>query len=421
MALGVAAVRPRCDTVRVAGDFATRLELLEGHRVDYPVISLFSGAGGLDLAVHRCAEPPLVQDGTPSPLRVAIATDYCDTALEAFNANFTGTPTLTGDIRELDSTTLLREAGLSPGEATLLVGGPPCTPFSKSGFWIAEKRNSMDPDASLLDEYVRMVRDAQPAAFILENVQGLTYKTHRRQFDRLIAQLSDLGYNPRWQVLVAADYGVPQLRRRVFVVGRRDGIPFHFPAPTHGGVSERQDSSHPDRLPYVTARQAFAGLPDIPEPGELAEGEFAELLAEIPPGQNYLWHTDRLGGRDVFKWRTRYWTFLLRLHPDRPSSTIQAQPGPWVGPFHWENLPASNGELCARRLRVPELLRLMTFPDDFAVVGDRMSAQRQIGNAVPLELGKAVVRSLLEQMGLLESLPIDPAEREGMAVGLLAG
>lgn len=388
--------------------------------MDYPVISLFSGAGGLDLAVHRCAESPLIQDGTPSPLRVAVATDYCDTALEAFTANFSDTPTITGDIRELASSSLLDVAGLEPGDATLLIGGPPCTPFSKSGFWIAEKRNSADPDASLLDEYVRMVKDARPAAFILENVQGLTYRTHQRQFERLLAQLSELGYNPQWQVLVAADYGVPQLRRRVFVVGRRDGVPFRFPVPTHGGVSERQDRSHPERLPYVTASQAFAGLPDVPEPGELAEGEYAELLAEVLPGRNYLWHTERLGGRDVFKWRTRYWTFLLRLHPDRPSSTIQAQPGPWVGPFHWENLPDAAGDMRARRLRVPELLRLMTFPDDFAVVGDRATVQRQIGNAVPLELGKVMVRSLLEQMGLLEPA-VQSRAAEGVPLGLLAG
>ncbi len=387
--------------------------------MDHPVISLFSGAGGLDLAVHRCAEPPLAQDGTPSPLRVAVATDYCETALAAFTGNFSDTPTLVDDIRELSSSTLLRVGGLSPGEATLVVGGPPCTPFSKSGFWIAEKRNSADPDASLLDEYVRVVAETRPAAFILENVQGLTYRTHRRQFERLLGQLTDLGYNPRWQVLIAADYGVPQLRRRVFVVGRRDGIPFTFPSPTHGGVTERQDHSHPDRLPYVTASQAFLGLPELPEPDELAEGEFAELLAEIPPGQNYLWHTERLGGRDVFKWRTRYWTFLLRLHPDRPSSTIQAQPGPWVGPFHWDNLPNPDGQMRARRLRVPELLRLMTFPDDFAVVGDRMTVQRQIGNAVPLELGKVVVRALLQQLGLLDPPPASREERT--PVGLLAG
>jgi DNA (cytosine-5)-methyltransferase 1 len=221
----------------------------------------------------------------------------------------------------------------------------------------------------------------------------------------LLSGLAALGYNPQWKVLLAADYGVPQLRRRVFVVGRRDRKPFHFPESTHSGWSEHTRKVDPTKLPYVTAGEAFATLPRLAaEAEEVVDGEFGELAAEVPPGQNYLWHTERYGGRNVFKWRTRYWTFLLRLQPDRPSSTVQAQPGPWVGPFHWENVRNSRGEERARRLRVPELLRLMTFPDDYALVGSRLDAQRQLGNAVPVELGKVVVRSLLEQLGHIEAL-----------------
>lgn len=126
------------------------------------------------------------------------------------------------------------------------------------------------------------------------------------------------------------------------------------------------------------------------------------MAAEIPPGQNYLWHTDRYGGRNRFEWRSRYWTFLLRLDPDRPSTTLQAQPGPWVGPFHWENVRTPAGVDRARRLRVNEMLRLMSFPDDFRIDGSRADVQRQLGNAVPLELGKAVVRALMSQLGYLD-------------------
>lgn len=366
-----------------------------------PVISLFAGAGGLDLAVHRCAEPALVQNGTPGPLITVVATDWDAPALASFNRNFPGVPTIQGDIRLLPSEDLLAAANLDAGDPFLVVGGPPCTPFSKSGFWLEEKRSSNDPDASLLDEYVRVVRDTRPSAFVLENVQGLTYKTHARQFSRLLGQLAGLGYNPQWRVLLAADYGVPQLRRRVFVVGRRDGTPFDFPGSTHGGVSERNDTSHHALSPYVTAAEAFRGLRTKPEPGELADGAYGELLARVPAGQNYLWHTERGGGDPVFKWRSRYWTFLLRLDPNRPSTTIQAQPGPWVGPFHWQNIENARGEERARRLRVPELLRLMTFPADFYAGEDRSTVQRQVGNAVPLELGKAVIAALLRQMGQL--------------------
>jgi DNA (cytosine-5)-methyltransferase 1 len=318
---------------------------------------------------------------------------------------------LCGEIRTTPTSEILEAGGLSVGDATLVIGGPPCTPFSKSGFWLEEKRNSADPNASLLDEYVRVIRDSRPEAFVLENVQGLTYKTHQAQFERLLVSLRELGYNPTWKVLLAADYGVPQLRRRVFVVGRRDGKPFKFPSKTHSGWSERDQVIDPTKLPYVTTRQVLADLlPGEPEDEEIVEGEFGELAAEVPPGQNYLWHTSRYGGRDVFKWRSRYWTFLLRLDPDRPSTTLQAQPGPWVGPFHWENVRNSRGELRARRLRLPEMLKIMTFPDDFAIVGSRSDAQRQLGNAVPVELGKVVIRALMEQLGHLG------AEAEDMTV-----
>jgi DNA (cytosine-5)-methyltransferase 1 len=331
---------------------------------------------------------------------VAVATDYDSPALATLSKNSPGTTTVCADIRRTSTDELLEAACLSVGDAALVIGGPPCTPFSKSGFWLEEKRTSTDPNASLLDEYVRVVRGSRPEAFVLENVQGLTYRTHSAQFERLLAGLRDLGYNPQWKVLLAADYGVPQLRRRVFVVGRRDGKRFVFPPSTHSGWSERDRIVDPTKLPYVTTRQALSDLlPGTPEGEEVVEGEFAELAAEVPPGQNYLWHTPRYEGRNFFKWRSRYWTFLLRLDPDRPSTTLQAQPGPWVGPFHWENVRNAGGEQRARRLRVPEMLRIMTFPDDFIVVGSRADAQRQLGNAVPVDLGKVVIRALLEQLG----------------------
>lgn len=366
-----------------------------------PVVSLFSGAGGLDLAIERAdAEPLQREDPGTGLLRVAVATDYNEPALETLHANFHDASTIARDIRLTPSDELLDKGGLKAGEPTLVIGGPPCTPFSKSGFWLEQKRESRDPNASLLDEYVRVVRETRPEAFILENVQGLTYKTHKAQFERLLAGLGELGYNPQWKVLLAADYGVPQLRRRVFVVGRRDGEAFRFPEPTHSGWSERDRVIDPTKIPHITAAQAFEGLPAVPPTlEEIVQGEYGELASEVPAGQNYLWHTSRYGGRDRFEWRSRYWTFLLRLDPARPSTTLQAQPGPWVGPFHWENVDAGDGIQRARRLRVDEMRRLMSFPDDFTIIGNRVDAQRQFGNAVPVELGKAVARALMEQLG----------------------
>ena len=368
-----------------------------------PVISLFSGGGGLDLAAERCADLPGEAEGEiPSPLRVAVATDYDADTITTLEANFE-CPTICADIREVSARDLLATGGIDVGEAGLVIGGPPCTPFSKSGYWLDYKREGRDPNASLLDDYARVVLEAQPEAFVLENVQGLTYRTHAAQFRRLIDQLSD--YNPQWRVLNAADYGVPQLRKRVFLVGLRSGEPFVFPEPTHAGWTEHTTKFDQTKRPYVTSKEVIGDLAGAdPEPGELVEGQWGEVTARIPPGENYLWHTERGGGEPLFKWRSRYWTFLLRIDPDRPSTTLQAQPGPYVGPFHWENLPNEAGELRARRLRVPEMKRLMTFPDDFVLPHSRRVIQRQLGNAVPVDLGKIVVRTVMEQLGRLPKI-----------------
>ena len=138
-------------------------------------------------------------------------------------------------------------------------------------------------------------------------------------------------------------------------------------------------------LPHFTTGQALAGVDAPAESGEVVRGRWGHLLPEIPPGENYLHYTAERGHTDpIFEWRSRYWSFLLKLDPNRPSPTIQAQPGPNVGPFHWEN----------RRLRVPELRRLFTFPDDYAFVGRRGSVQSQIGNSVPPLLAEHVGRSV---------------------------
>ena len=126
-----------------------------------------------------------------------------------------------------------------------------------------------------------------------------------------------------------------------------------------------------------------------PEPEEVVAGTYADALRGVPPGENYLfWTPERHHPKPMFKWRSRYWSFLLKLHPNRPSPTIQGQPGPWVGPFHWED----------RRLRVAEIKRLMTFPDEFEVVGTRRERQLQLGNAVPPQLAEAVALALRDEL-----------------------
>jgi DNA (cytosine-5)-methyltransferase 1 len=188
-----------------------------------------------------------------------------------------------------------------------------------------------------------------------------------------------------WKVLNAADYGVAQARPRLFVIGARKGLPLPVhPGPTHGGRWERRATGHSERR-HVTAGEAIDGLFCDPEPAENVQGQFGHLLADIPPGGNYLHYTTEKGHPNPqFTWRSRFWSFLLKLDPDRPSPTIQAQPGPYVGPFHWEN----------RRLRVGEVKRLFGFPDDFDLVGSRGSVQAQLGNCVPPPLAAQVAAVL---------------------------
>ena len=112
------------------------------------------------------------------------------------------------------------------------------------------------------------------------------------------------------------------------------------------------------------------------------------LLPSIPEGSNYLWHTPRGGGQPLFGWRTRYWSFLLKLTKNRPSWTIQAQPGPAIGPFHWKS----------RRLSTPELCRIQTFPDGLRFSCSRTEVQRMIGNAVPSLLAEILAQEIRAQL-----------------------
>jgi DNA (cytosine-5)-methyltransferase 1 len=344
-----------------------------------PAISLFSGAGGLDLGAEAAG------------FRVAAAVERNADAADTMEKNFSGltAPVIRANILEVATREILRAAGLRGRERPeLLIGGPPCTPFSKSGFWLEWKRAGIDPDASLLQAYTRVLAEARPRAFLLENVYALTYnnRASRPAFSRLLREIDAAGYQFVHGVLNAADYGVPQARPRLFVIGTPKGTALpELPEPTHVGRWERRTTGSRSGAPHATAGQALEGLITEPEPEEIVRGQYAHLLPGIPPGENYLHYTAQRGHpRPLFEWRSRYWSFLLKLDPARPSPTIQAQPGPNVGPFHWDN----------RRLRIGEIKRLFTFPDDFDIVGSRASAQAQLGNSVPPLLAQHVCASL---------------------------
>jgi len=361
-----------------------------------PAVSLFSGVGGLDLGVRRAG----------FDIRTAVEFDRESAASLRAN-HFADRPDAVFErsIVGLSTNEILERAGLRVGEPALLVGGPPCTPFSKSGYWLEYKRTGNDPNASLLDEFARVAVEARPRAVLMENVWSLAYNNHNTvPLRRLLDRLGDAGYRVRWEVLNAADYGVPQLRKRLILYATLGQEPPALPTPTHSGWTERQRTFDESLIPYVTSGEAIGDLADrdeSTEPDEQVNGSYGALLPAIPPGDNYLFYTEKRGHPTPrFEWRSRYWTFLLKLDPDRPATTIQSQPGPYVGPFHWRN----------RRLRRLETMRLQTFPDDYVVVAsNRRSWQHQLGNAVPPHLAEVVARPLADAL----AEPSRPTVRPG--------
>ena len=339
-------------------------------------ISLFTGAGGLDFGFEAAG------------YRTAVALEIDARCCATLRHNRRW-PIISADIADVPTTDLLQAAQLGVGEADILIGGPPCQPFSKSGFWATgDARRLEDPRATTLEGYLRVLAEAQPRAFLLENVEGLGFKGKDEGLQLIHQRLAAINalygtaYRATIATLNAADFGVPQLRRRVFVVGARDGAHFRFPTPTH--ASPEEIGSTEPRRRHVTAWDALHDLAEPNDPEVSAKGKWARLLPTIPEGQNYLWHTDRGGGEPLFGWRRRYWSFLLKLAKDQPSWTIQAQPGPATGPFHWSN----------RRLTMREMARLQTFPDDVAILGSLSDAQRQLGNAVPSLLAEVLGRAI---------------------------
>jgi len=371
---------------------------------DRTAISLFSGAGGLDLGAEAAG------------FRTRAAVESNEVARSTMLANkdeyfpSISEESLFEDVLTIEPGTLLEHAGAGTGEIDLLVGGPPCTPFSKSGNWLEYKRAGSDPKASLLDEYVRLLAGTKPMSFAMENVYGLAYRNQNRAvLERFLAGVRAAGYAAEYRILLAADYGVPQLRQRMFCVGVRNDLldvapdfwHMRWPTPTHAGPHETKTAWDKSLPRHVSSSDAFFGLIDNPEETEEhITGTYAEELHAVPPGENYLyWTAERGHPEPRFKWRSRYWSFLLKLDPERPSPTIQGQPGPWVGPFHWGS----------RRLRVAELKRLMTFPDNYVVLGSRRDQQLQLGNAVPPHFAQAVIGAVadeLTRLGAAPSLPL---------------
>jgi DNA (cytosine-5)-methyltransferase 1 len=352
-------------------------------------LSLFSGAMGLDLGLHAAG----FQTGAAVEIdRAARAT------IAANTARWPRPPFIAPDITQLSAADLLAATGLKRGAVTVVSGGPPCQPFSTAG-----RRAALnDPRGSLFRDFLRIVEGVQPRFFVMENVRGLLSATlsHRpiaarggaptpeeargSAFRVVLDEFERIGYTFTYGLLNAADYGVPQVRQRVVILGSRDHEALALPAPTHAETGGR------GRLRWRTLRDALSGLHD-PDPQFQPYSETRlQYLRLVPEGGNWRSLPPALipaamggaytsGGGKV--------GFYRRLAWDRPAPTVTTSPA------------QKATDLCHpcehRPISVREAARLQGFPDDWVFCGRVADQYRQIGNAVPVGLGHAIGAALM--------------------------
>lgn len=323
-------------------------------------IDLFSGAGGLSLGLKEA--------GATLVASVERNKDACATHAshspesEHFNQ----------DIREVDFNRFR-------GKVDLVAGGPPCQPFSLGGL-----RKADADKRDMIPEFIRCLSEVKPAGFIMENVPGLLTRKTRPYFDSVIARLSDLGYDLNWGVMHSGDYGVPQKRRRLFILGSYSGV-LGFPVPSHG---ESTSIAHPRSFDYI-GLDPIGDAPECP----VKYAKYPDLRPSPYAGQVY-----NGGGRPI--------------DPNGPCHTILASSGgyktPWVdtlgmAPAYHKHLKEGGepwkGEVPgARRLSVEECAIIQTFPSDLVFSGKRSSQYRQIGDAVPVRLGRILAKAVIAQL-----------------------
>lgn len=327
-------------------------------------LSLFSGGGGLDIAFHDA--------GFQIQHAVEIESAFART-LQQNSGHGRWFPSTTVHNVDVCDFTL-------DEEIDFIIGGPPCQTFSAAGL----RQGTDDPRGRLFEEYVRLLKSLRPRGFLFENVYGILGTQRGEVWCQIQEAFRAAGYVLHWRVLDAADYGVPQHRERVFIVGLRDDLAntdFLFPYPCHGPDS-------PGQQPYYTAGQATEGV-DTSHMKLGINGRHGHLLDDIPPGLNYSFYTQKMKHpRPVFGWRSKFSYYLYKADPNRPVRTIVAQPGNHTGPFSWKN----------RLFSLGELKRLQTFPDDYQIHGGRGVTLKQIGNSVPPQVGRLLALAIRDQL-----------------------
>lgn len=343
--------------------------------VDTRSISLFSGAMGLDLGLMAAG------------VNIVIGQDFDSSCVQTMLAN--GHSGLLGDIRTFSPETLLEVSNMRPGEPFLVCGGPPCQPFSTAG----KRLGITDPRGSLFLDFVRMIDYIRPRFFVMENVKGLMSSplkdekgkdTREKVLDVILNEFRRLNYKTVYGVLDAVNYGVPQFRERFVLIGSRDNENIFLPMPTHFRVHQNENYR------WRTLRTAIADLENFEGECETFSENRLKFLRMVPEGGN--WKDlpvetleDAMGG--AYKSGGGKVGFYRRLSYGQPSPTVVTSP---VQKATMMCHPVKD-----RPLSVAEYARIQQFPDDWIFAGTTQSKYKQIGNAVPVGLARAVGEALM--------------------------
>ena len=343
------------------------------------VVSLFAGCGGMDLGFEAARLP----DGRPA-FHVVWANERDTRAHATYRRNF---PAATLDPRPIG------EVGAESIPACDgVIGGPPCQPFSSNG----SRRGTDDPRGQMAFEFVRVVRAKRPRFFVLENVPALAQARYRGAFDRIVADFRELGYRVRADVLCAADHGVAQTRKRLFVVGVRADLPGAYVPPSPVPVSRRP-----------TLRDAVGDL----EASAVASDAWASAdppvnaHEHVPVGcvrlSRWFMSNQRLRGWDEPSYTIPASVTSLPFHPSAPKLVRdRAREAKGDRPLFVRVPPVS----AYRKFTARECARIQGFPDSYVFLYDRMTAvHRMIGNAVPPPLATAVATAVAEAVGTTTS------------------
>lgn len=345
-----------------------------GYMRSLPVVSFFSGAMGLDLGLSQAG------------LDIAVGQELDGKAIATIVAN--GHRAVAGDLRALlaqhPALDPLLEAGrIRRGDAFAVVGGPPCQPFSTAG----RRQGIADERGQLVFDYLRAIDALRPRFAVIENVKGLVSapgETGGSLVDEILTRLDAMGYVAAWAVIDAVQYGAAQFRERLIIIASRDGEDVFVPAPTH--FQHHQDPAYRWR----TLATAIADLESIDQEGARFSAKTQAVLDLVPEGGN--WRSlpahvaePAMGGA----WRSGGGKvgFFRRLSYREPSPTLVTSPIQKATMLAHPTLP--------RPLSVREYARIQGFPDQWNFVGSTADKYRQIGNAVPIALGRAVGQALL--------------------------